>query len=306
MRSPNKLADSFPAALGASLLLQAGAAGFLAGYGAVGSALVALGLAILISRLKAVGILSNERLLGMAIVVLLVSTVFEAFNLYIRAHQGGFPSVYAPEKSASSVGSGQYKGVILWTDAKPATIFVPPRPQEHKPGIAKRQQLLTIPFDGVYWFFKFPDHRPPKDSYTTLGSPSATSFRSSDWGTLQMEAHQTFITPVDMNCCSRIGVEILNAEHTSETILVELVLTNSSLPGEPSQSLGRQPVPPNPPFGTKSSFQSPTEVLNFVLPQDPRIQQFDAATVRFIRNGRLGWSSVRIAVQEFTLVPRGL
>src|ERR1022692_3329939 len=101
MRPPNKLADSFLAALGASLLLQAGAAGFLAGYDTEGSALVALGLAILISRLKAVGILSNERLLGMAIAVLIVSSIFESVNLYIRAHRGGFPSVYAPEKSAS-------------------------------------------------------------------------------------------------------------------------------------------------------------------------------------------------------------
>ena len=149
MRPPNKLADSFLAALGASLLLQAGAAGFLAGYDTEGSALVALGLAILISRLKAVGILSNERLLGMAIAVLIVSSIFESVNLYIRAHRGGFPSVYAPEKSASSVGSGKYKGVILWTDVKPATIFVPPRPEDRQPGIAKRQQPLTIPFDGV-------------------------------------------------------------------------------------------------------------------------------------------------------------
>ena len=51
MRPPNKLADSFLAALGASLLLQAGAAGFLTGYDATGSALIALGLAVLISRL---------------------------------------------------------------------------------------------------------------------------------------------------------------------------------------------------------------------------------------------------------------
>jgi hypothetical protein len=109
-----------------------------------------------------------------------------------------------------------------------------------------------------------------------------------------------------MSCCSRIGVEVLNAEHTGDSILVELVLTSSRSAGELSQSLGRQPVSPNPPIGPRSSFQSQTEVLNFAIPQESKIHQFDAVTVRFIRNGRLGRSSVKIAVQDFTLVPRGL
>jgi hypothetical protein len=186
-------------------------------------------------------------------------------------------------------------------------VFVPPRREEHGRGIAKRQQPLTIPFDGVYWFFKFPDSKPPKDSYTAHGTAAEISYRSSDLVALQMEAHQNFVEPVDMDCCRRIGVEILNAEHTSERIWVELIVSNSRLQAGPSQSLGRQPISSTLPEERPGPAPATaTEVLNFTIPQDSKIAQFDAATVRFIRNGRLGWSSVKIAVQGFTFVPREL
>jgi hypothetical protein len=48
------------------------------------------------------------------------------------------------------------------------------------------------------------------------------------------------------------------------------------------------------------------EVLSFSIPAGSRIRQFDSATVRFIRNGKRGVSSARIAIERFTLVPRGL
>jgi hypothetical protein len=199
---------------------------------------------------------------------------------------------------------GKYRGVILWQDAKPRAALVFPRPELGR-GVIDARQPLSIPFDGVYWFFKYPDRQPPKDSYTARGSPSATAFRSADSVPLQMEARQNFITPIEMSCCSRIAVEILNADRYPGTVSIDLILANVSLPGQPSQPLGLLPVTSTPQWLSGDEFRPAPEVLSFPIPLHPRISQFDAATVRFIRRGKRGASSARIAIERFTLTPRG-
>ena len=300
MRTQKGLADSFFAALTASLFLQAGAAGFLSGDRVPGYLLISIGSAILIARLKAAEILSNERLFRLAIATLLAAWGIELF-VGFRFHGGGLAPIYTPD-SAADVGSGKYRGVILWTDAQPAAVFVPP-PPELSHGTVRRKPTLSIPFDGVYWFYKFPDRKPPRDSYTVHGNPSATSFRSSDFVPLQMEARQDFVNLLDMSCCSRIGVEVLNADRGPGIVSLELILSNTLLPGEPFQSLGRMPVTSIP---QGPAPEPANEVLSFAIPADPRIRQFDAATVRFIRAGGRGSRSAKIAIKRFTLVPRGL
>jgi hypothetical protein len=299
------LADSFSSVLLASLFLEAGAASFLAGHGVTASALLSLGSTILIARLKSAGIVTRERLQQFVIAVLIVAFAAEIFMIYVRSRLGGAgDSAYASDQTPGG-SSGKYRGVILWQDVKPPDVLVPPRPGAGR-GIPKGKQLLTIPFDGVYWYYKFPDQRPPKDSYMARGSPSATTFRSADSIPLQMEARQNFITPIEMNCCSRMTVEILNADHAPGMLSIELGLVNLQLPGEPSQTLGVAYVTSTPQQVSGGEFQPVPEVLTFTFPANPRISRFDAAQIRFIRSGRRGASSAKIAIEQFTLVPRGL
>jgi hypothetical protein len=301
-RPRGKFVNSFPAALTASLFIQAGATAFLAGHLIIGGELSSLGAAILTGRLKAAGILSKERLNKFAMAVLVLAFGFELFNLYFH-FRGSASADYALEHAAG-IGSGKYRGVILWTPAKPPAVLVAPLPESGR-GLNTRNNPLVIPFDGVYWFYKFPDRKPPKDSYSTRGSPSATAFRSSDSLPLQMEARQNFPNLLDMSCCSRIAVEIVNADRAPGTVSLELILTNLRLPGDPAQSLGRLPVTSTPQWLTGSEVRSVPEVLSFAIPPNPRIRKFDSATVRFIREGRRNLSSAKIAIQQFTLVPRG-
>jgi hypothetical protein len=129
------LADSFPAALLASLFVQAGAASFLAGRGLTGSALVSLGAAILIGRLKAAGILTGERLSKFAIAVLMVAFAAELFMMYVRSRLGGAgDGPYAGERAPGG-SSGKYRGVILWQDMKP-----PPGSRASPAGVGARTQ----------------------------------------------------------------------------------------------------------------------------------------------------------------------
>jgi hypothetical protein len=299
-------ADSFSSVLVASLFMEAGAASFLTGHGTAAFALFSLGSSLLIARMKAAGILTRERLNLLALAVLLAAFAAELFMIYIRAHLGvAGDSAYAAADQTPGPSTGKYRGVILWQDVKPPDILVPPRPGAGR-GIPKGKQLLTIPFDGVYWFYKFPDRQPPRNSYVTRGSPSATTFRSADSIPLQMEARQNFITPIEMNCCSRMTVEILNADHAPGTLAIELILANLGLPGEPSQSLGVAQITSAPQALGGGEFQPVSEVLTFTFPANPRISQFDSARVRFLRSGRRGASSAKISIQQFTLAPRGL
>ena len=179
------------------------------------------------------------------------------------------------------------------------------RPPDRGKGHSDKEQNWSIPFDGVYWFFKFPDRQPPAGSYTLSGSPAKTAFRSSDFVALQMEARQNFVNPREMSCCSRMEVGISNSDQYPPSVLMDVILSDVELPGEPSQSLGRQAVRSIAQRAGESAVQPAHEVVSFAMPEDSKIREFDAATVKFIRTGGRNFASAKMAIEEFTFVPRG-
>ena len=161
---------------------------------------------------------------------------------------------------------------------------------------------LTITFRGTYWFFKSPHHSPPEHSYRGQGTPATVGMHSADYTPLLMEAHQKFSSPVALSCCSQILVEITNQDHYARTIWLEVVLSNSGDP-EPPVSLGLVPVKSS--SGSGNSGSPAGEVLTFNIPASAGISEFDELTVRFHLRGFRSRESARIAVERFTLVPRG-
>ena len=296
------LADSFGATLLASLLLEAGAGAFVARFWLTGYALLSAGAALLVSRLKTNAILTQERQLKLAIAILAVAAITDLGVLFRRSHGGGFAPLFS---TVDSVGAGKYRGVILVTDTHQPTIVAFPVPGRSGPHHQPKQPL-SIPFDGVYWMYKPPDRQPPKDSYTIRGNPAAIAFRSSDRIPLEMEARQDFVTPVQLSCCSRIEVQIANADRGPAPVWLELILIDQHAEGSPWQTLGFQPVKSIPQVAAAPEFQPVPQVLTFAIPRDPRIRAFDAARVRFLHIGNANPKSARIAIQRFTFVPRGL
>lgn len=294
-----RLGDTFGATLVASLLLEAGAAALLARSWLTGYALLSAGAALLVGRLKANAILTPERRRKLAIAILSVAAVSELGVLFKRSHGSGFAPLFASE---GSVGSGKYRGVILLTDAQPRTIVAPPPPGRSNVQ-SQPNQPMSIPFDGVYWLYKPPDRQPPKDSYTIRGSPAVMAFRSSDRIPLEMEARQDFVTPIDLSCCSRIEVEIANADRGPGSVWLQLILLDQRAAGSPSQTLGVQPVKSRPAVMLGSQVQPLPEILSFAIPRDSRIREFDAARVLFLHIGNSAARSSRIAIQRFRFVP---
>ena len=213
----------------------------------------------------------------------------------------------ADDASRANAVGGDFVGVILIPDAQKVVTLVPPLPALSAEIFkSSEDHPLTIPFFGVYWFYRPPDSRPPPTSITLRGKPEDLRFRSVGRAPLNMEAHQNLGKLFDTSCCSAIQVAIHNAEGRSLPAGVEMVLANSSLHpdmgGVVAESLGVQTVD-----------GSEHQTLNFRIPSKG-LRQFDDLTVRILR-GQIFMtsdgprmhsnSSARISVERFILVPQG-
>lgn len=294
------LAGSFLAAWFASLLLEAGTIGLLTGFWRAGGALASAGAAILIGRLRAAGMLSERAVRRLQMAALIFALAAGFFSL--RPRQNGFAEPNARQDGGGS-DSGKYRGVILWMPPKHQALVMAPRPEPGRGGRAKKQNW-TIPFDGVYWFFKYPDRMPPGGSYSLSGDPTKDVFRSSDRFPLEMQARQNFANAIDLSCCSRIDIEISNTDPYPGAIFLELILSDLREQGEPRQSLGRRLVPSMPRRVSESEVRPARQALSFAIPGNPAIRQFDSAAVNFIRESARSYSSAKIAIEAFTLAPR--
>jgi hypothetical protein len=125
-----------------------------------------------------------------------------------------------------------YAGIWLWPKKMVRTKLVAPTATFTTEGTGRGRTDLVIPFDGVYWFFKPPDQRPPRRSREAQGSPDALDIHSTDRRPLYMEAWQNFASPIDLSCCRRIQIAIRNRDRYPRTVSLELVLINAARPLE--------------------------------------------------------------------------
>ena len=214
-----------------------------------------------------------------------------------KASEGSSPAA----KDANS-------GIILWAKEQTYTKLVAPVPAMGNGLLRSNRSAkpLIIPFNGVYWFFKAPDLHPPSTSRQVQGSPELLDIHSTDRRPLSMEAHEHFGGMIDVDCCSRIQIAIRNADLYSETVSLELILVDSSLPGKPSLSLGTIMAK-----STRSwkiyEQPSPTgETLNFPIPPTHTLRRFDEVTIVFRLEAFRADDGAKIAIDHFVLVPRGL
>lgn len=169
----------------------------------------------------------------------------------------------------------------------------------------RRANPVSIPFYGAYWFFRASEKRLPAGAVELRGDPASTSFKTTDFSPISMEARQNFPSLIELSCCSAIELVISDGDRRPGTVAVELILTNTTLPGEPHQSLGIALVHSTQHWFPGDDRPPVTEVLSFRLPAHLAIQSFDEATIRFeLRSPRERWSA-NMAIEKFRLVARG-
>ncbi|GEM_PF-6894067 len=205
--------------------------------------------------------------------------------------------------SAVDVVGPVFPGVELYPEVEPLTRLVaPPLPGSRSFGAASSDPL-SIPFDGVYWFWRGPSDRPPSNSIVMHGSPSARFFRSTDGG-MSMEARQNLGFMVDPKRYGAIEILFENADPFPNTVSILLKIRNTSVPGKPILSLGIEGLSA-PPASSLASGTAATQRLRFPIPRAISIGTFDELTVSYYLKGARSDRSARIAIDRFQLVPRG-
>jgi hypothetical protein len=194
---------------------------------------------------------------------------------------------------------GDFPGIILWPEVQRYTTLVAPT-LAVKPTLGEIAQPYRIPFAGEYWMFRWPHRRPPTHSSIQTGSPAALSFATPDHFPLQMEAHQRLFQSFDPHCCSKVKLEILNADRYPGTILIALYAIDSDAPDNPEESWGRARVQSVPDL--KSDPVKPVrEVLEYTIPRDSRIPNCTEFRLIFERAHLRVDKSARVAIDSFIL-----
>jgi len=162
---------------------------------------------------------------------------------------------------------------------------------------------LSIPFDGVYWFWRGPSNRPPSNSVVMHGSPAARFFRSTDGDGMSMEARQNLGFMVDPKRFGAIELFIENADPFPNTVSILLKIRDTTVPGQPLLSLGMEAV--SEPATSAARGAPATQMLRFRIPSAIAISSFDELTVSYYLKGARSDRSARISIERFRLVPRG-
>ena len=194
-----------------------------------------------------------------------------------------------------------FPGVELYPEAQPHTRLVAPSLQTKGATGISHSDPLSIPFDGVYWFWRGPSDRPPSNAVVLHGSPSAQFFRSTDGDGMSMEAKQNLGFAVDPRSYAAIEIDIQNADPFPNSVGILLKVRNTALPGKPIQSLGMENVV----TPGSSEAHAAIQTLRFPLPGRLPMGSFDELIVSYYLRGARSNRSARIAVERFRLVPRG-
>jgi hypothetical protein len=199
------------------------------------------------------------------------------------------------------------QGIILWGEERNYTKLVAPTPVvTNALNSNGNANPLVIPFDGVYWYFKSPDAQPPASSRQAHTTPDIVEIHSTDRRPLMIEAHDHLANLIDLNCCSRLQIAIRNADRYPETVSLELVLVNTTVPHNPSVSLGRMMVTSTRPWKLYEKPVTVEETLSFPIPAHRSLREFDEVKIVFLLDRARADDGARIAIDHFVLVPRGL
>jgi len=322
-----------------ALAIQAGVCGFFAGLPLPAAVLIGCGTAIwtwtsiargAASRVEAVR--SSHWLVGIVLTLLLASSLSVAQlqeassptddqrdvleNLQRVWAQLESPSQPKPQISEKSVaklatpdaprdplakkstkkeigGSGTYfaPGVILRAEGKSqsqfALVFPIARPRNPHPTV---ERTLSIPFSGEYRLFPTSSAKVQHEWVQESGTLLENSYATAGGGSLETEAYQKLDPPVDVANCGKVRLVLVSGEDGPFGASVELEASGSSL------SLGTEVC---------GLDRYKDETVEFAVPNGPHNLQIKGIRVGFHRIAKQGRQSMRVAVKQFVMEPRG-
>lgn len=197
---------------------------------------------------------------------------------------------------------GGHVSIILLT-APQNQQFQVPRPTQPLLQGNRLSKPMVVQFDGEYWYFQPPDSGPGPGAYTSRDNPLTANIHSVLAIPLLMQAHQRLGSPLPLDCCRAVEVEIENREQTSGTLELAMSLSDSAHPGM-SLLLGVQSVPSNQQAGSAPAHP----ILRFTIPaptgpNKDQLSQFDQIDMLIMPSAAHIQSGAKIAVRTLKFMP---
>jgi hypothetical protein len=256
-----------------------------------------------------------KRLAGVGATAVLITAFALMFGVQLRNQKAAAAAANSAASTqhqvthgAKNLASGAiaYKSIILWPiPPKKQPLTAPQSGELLAPG-SKRP--LIIRFDGPYWYFQSPNKRPGPKAHQAHGDPLTLPIESNDSIPLVMEAHQNLGVAIPLSRCREIQVAIESEDNRVASIMLAMLLTDSSAPGKPELYLGQQPV-----IGSDADHAAASssmgirlvrDVLHFAVPAHARIRSFDRITVMFLTDPGHALVGPMIHIDQFALLPR--
>jgi hypothetical protein len=206
-----------------------------------------------------------------------------------------------PEGGNSDEG---YTGIILLSLTDEHKRIVAPVKRELIPNFGVRiAQELEIPFNGAYWYFKYPDKAPRPSAKVVRGDAAKVTVHSTDRFPLLMEAHQRLDDPIDLGCCSAMNLVVRNADRREGAIVLELWVRKRGTPATALHYLGTETVPSSEqPLATRA-MDAPEESLRFPIPPSMNGIEFDEITVVMRAAPSRATVGAQVGLRKFVLEP---
>lgn len=211
-------------------------------------------------------------------------------------------SLQKTKSSSIAGGIGGYESLILWPFPEKKQI-VPPVPKTSllAPGTT---EPLVIRFNGPYWYLQPPNKIPGSTAHQAHGTPISAEIESINSTPLVIEAHQFLASPISIERCREIQVEIENRDNKIGAVALAVLLRNGASPKSPSLYLGQHPIVSMEPERFSFKTGSVFETLRFSVPKSATLRRFDEITVMMLSDVEHSLVGPRIAIKQFALFPR--
>lgn len=256
-------------------------------------------------------VLPESRQTAMVTAAFLLTVIALLPYLKVSPFGGGLGMLRAkPSPQASSAGqrpeasnSDGYVGIVLLAPREQHKTITLPVKREFTSFGVRLTQPFEIPFDGAYWYFKYPDKAPRPAAKVVKGDAAKVTVRSTDRYPLLMEAHQKLDDAIDLGCCSAINLVVRNADKHEGAIVLELWVRKRGQPATALHYLGTATIPSSEKPLAMRGTETPEESVRFPVPPSMDGIEFDEITVVMRGARERAQFGAQVGLRKFVLEP---
>ena len=207
------------------------------------------------------------------------------------------------EKSDARLGAGGHVSIILLSAPQKQQILAP-RPKSIAVQPTRLTKPMVLQFDGEYWYLQPGDSTPGPGAFRVHGSPLGTGIHSVSDEPLVMQAHQHLNSPLPIECCREIDVEIENRPGQGGALAMGMALTDSTDPEKAPMLLEMQAITANQASSTGNGVFAHAS-LRFRIPAKAiqQLRQFDQIDFAILSDPAHATTGAKVAIRSLEFIP---